>query len=70
MDRIFALVSAAMFIVMLSSVALFLMIVDAGARQIMPVPSAPLILVGPTDMVRPALAPTTGSIDTAQDISH
>lgn len=46
MDRIFALLSAAMFIVMLSSVALFLMIVDAGARQPVPAPSAPLVLVG------------------------
>lgn len=49
MDRIFALLSAAMFIVMLSSVALFLMIVDAGAHQPFLAPSAPLVLGGQSE---------------------
>lgn len=60
MDRIFALLSAAMFIVMLSSVALFLMIVDAGARQPVFTPSAPLQLVGQTET--PLAAPERDAI--------
>lgn len=40
MDRVFALLSAAMFAVMLSSVALFLMIVEGRAAALVLMPAA------------------------------
>lgn len=40
MDRVFALLSAAMFAVMLSSVALFLMIVEGRAEAVVLTPAA------------------------------
>lgn len=47
MDRVFALLSAAMFAVMLSSVALFLMIVEGRAEA---------VVLAPTTAAQPAHA--------------